>query len=352
MFCKKCGHERTGNEKFCPVCGTPYPKVEESTTAPASSENETKVQDNSSQPQFCKKCGTKQEPGQKFCPVCGEPYLDENGKPYPKGMRKDIIETKGKILSTVDNMSEKGKDTSKKIAKKMVVAKDSLNQSAKRLKPMLSEGSDKIETVKKEFKDKGAKTVVKEFLDNSDKTALWGRIIAVAATIAFFIFKAGFHASWMWLICIVAMLVLAFYPQKHIKSSKKQFVGVALLAFCVLLVGPGNGSRDYDSGASYNNEESSDGESDNSYQAYQADVDKLKEEIEAQSEVVEQLEPTYSAILQQAGGLMIATQTNPSICEKFRDEVNKYEDLCSQAATLCDKNGDHEQAQYFSLNYS
>lgn len=26
MFCKKCGHERQGGEKFCPVCGTPFPE--------------------------------------------------------------------------------------------------------------------------------------------------------------------------------------------------------------------------------------------------------------------------------------------------------------------------------------
>ena len=25
MFCKKCGHERQEGEKFCPVCGTPFP---------------------------------------------------------------------------------------------------------------------------------------------------------------------------------------------------------------------------------------------------------------------------------------------------------------------------------------
>ena len=25
MYCKKCGHERQAGEKFCPVCGTPFP---------------------------------------------------------------------------------------------------------------------------------------------------------------------------------------------------------------------------------------------------------------------------------------------------------------------------------------
>lgn len=26
MFCKKCGHKRENGEKFCPVCGTPFPR--------------------------------------------------------------------------------------------------------------------------------------------------------------------------------------------------------------------------------------------------------------------------------------------------------------------------------------
>ena len=26
MYCKKCGHERQAGEKFCPVCGTPFPE--------------------------------------------------------------------------------------------------------------------------------------------------------------------------------------------------------------------------------------------------------------------------------------------------------------------------------------
>ncbi len=26
MFCKNCGHERQAGEKFCPVCGTPFPE--------------------------------------------------------------------------------------------------------------------------------------------------------------------------------------------------------------------------------------------------------------------------------------------------------------------------------------
>ncbi len=58
---------------------------------------------------FCKKCGTKQKDGQKFCPKCGEPYLDENGKPYLKGVRKDIQDAKEKLTSKVDELTQQGK---------------------------------------------------------------------------------------------------------------------------------------------------------------------------------------------------------------------------------------------------
>lgn len=34
MFCTKCGHERQANEQFCPVCGTPYPSIQESPLPP------------------------------------------------------------------------------------------------------------------------------------------------------------------------------------------------------------------------------------------------------------------------------------------------------------------------------
>jgi hypothetical protein len=34
MFCKKCGHERQGGEKFCPVCGTPFPEEDGNQVVP------------------------------------------------------------------------------------------------------------------------------------------------------------------------------------------------------------------------------------------------------------------------------------------------------------------------------
>lgn len=56
---------------------------------------------------FCKKCGKEQTAGQKFCPVCGEPYLDENGKPYLKGFKKDIQDAKEKVSDRIDEISQK-----------------------------------------------------------------------------------------------------------------------------------------------------------------------------------------------------------------------------------------------------
>ena len=58
---------------------------------------------------YCKKCGKEQQEGQKFCPVCGEPFLDENGKPYLKGIRKDMQDAKEKMASKVDELTQQGK---------------------------------------------------------------------------------------------------------------------------------------------------------------------------------------------------------------------------------------------------
>ena len=69
MFCKKCGYERTGNEKFCPVCGTQFPIDKGNVASFATSTGNAKHLEENAQLHFCKKCGTKQAPGQKFCPV-------------------------------------------------------------------------------------------------------------------------------------------------------------------------------------------------------------------------------------------------------------------------------------------
>ena len=58
---------------------------------------------------YCKKCGTEQHNGQKFCPKCGEPFLDENGKPYLKGFRKDLQDAKEKMTSKADELTKQGR---------------------------------------------------------------------------------------------------------------------------------------------------------------------------------------------------------------------------------------------------
>jgi len=58
---------------------------------------------------YCKKCGTEQKDGQKFCPKCGEPFLDENGKPYQKGIKKDLQDAKDKLASKAEELTQQGK---------------------------------------------------------------------------------------------------------------------------------------------------------------------------------------------------------------------------------------------------
>lgn len=95
---------------------------------------------------FCKKCGKEQTAGQKFCPVCGEPYLDENGKPYLKGFKKDIQDAKGKMSEKIDKLTQNGKHIGEQVKEK---TKEYVNEGQKYSNNFSSQLDETIEKVKK-----------------------------------------------------------------------------------------------------------------------------------------------------------------------------------------------------------
>ena len=95
---------------------------------------------------FCKKCGKEQTAGQKFCPVCGEPYLDENGKPYMKGFKKDIQDVKGKVSDKIDKLTQNGKHIGEQLKEK---TKEYVNEGQKYSNNISSQLDETIEKVKK-----------------------------------------------------------------------------------------------------------------------------------------------------------------------------------------------------------
>lgn len=58
---------------------------------------------------YCKKCGHKQAEGEKFCPVCGEPFLDENGKPYTRGLCNNLSGAEEKTAPIVVPTAAQGR---------------------------------------------------------------------------------------------------------------------------------------------------------------------------------------------------------------------------------------------------
>ena len=58
MKCRECGHEFSGNAKFCPDCGKP------------ASLGSNKVN--------CRKCNYELESNLKYCPECGESVRSDN----------------------------------------------------------------------------------------------------------------------------------------------------------------------------------------------------------------------------------------------------------------------------------
>ncbi len=59
MKCRECGHEFSGNVKFCPECGKPV------------SMGSNKVN--------CRKCNYELEGNLKYCPECGEHVRSDYG---------------------------------------------------------------------------------------------------------------------------------------------------------------------------------------------------------------------------------------------------------------------------------
>jgi uncharacterized Zn finger protein (UPF0148 family) len=172
---------------------------------------------------FCKKCGTEQKDGQKFCPKCGEPFLDENGKPYLKGFKKDMQDAKDKLASKVDELTQQGK--------KLVDEK---------VQPHLNEKIDELKKVDWEGKKEESVKSIEGFFSNTDKLRKATIGIAIVAVLWFFIFNHGFSASWTWWLFAIAFIVAAFYKMEakdeHDALNKARWsLGLAVILGLVLV---------------------------------------------------------------------------------------------------------------------
>ena len=172
---------------------------------------------------FCKKCGTEQKDGQKFCPKCGEPFLDENGKPYLKGFKKDMQDAKDKLASKVDELTQQGK--------KLVDEK---------VQPHLNEKIDELKKVDWEEKKNESVKTIEGFFSNTNKLRKATIGIAIVAVLWFFIFNHGFSASWTWWLFAIAFIVAAFYKMEakdeHDALNKARWsLGLAVILGLVLV---------------------------------------------------------------------------------------------------------------------
>ena len=180
---------------------------------------------------FCKKCGTEQKDGKKYCPKCGEPFLDENGKPYLKGIRKDLQEAKDKLASKADELTQQGK--------KLVEEK---------VQPQLTDKIDELKKVDWEGKKNDSLKTMEGFFSNADKLRKATIAVAVFAVLWFFVFNHGFSASWTWWLFAIVFVVAAFYKaeskDKVDELNKARWsLGLAvLLGFVFLFHSPSSSS--------------------------------------------------------------------------------------------------------------
>lgn len=183
---------------------------------------------------YCKKCGTEQEEGQKFCPKCGEPFLDENGKPYLKGIRKDMQNAKDKLATKAEELTQKGK--------KFIDEK---------VQPQLNEKIEEAKNTDWNKKQAEAISFIIEFIKDPSKIRLATKILACIFVLWFFI-KVGFSASILWYVLISAILFLAFIEPKAIKEgtmlSKYMYIGACFALMLIVALGGKKGRSDNSSG--------------------------------------------------------------------------------------------------------
>lgn len=166
---------------------------------------------------FCKKCGKEQKDGQKFCPKCGEPFLDENGKPYLKGFRKGVQDTKDDVVSKTKEISQRGK--------KFV---------DERVRPQLSNTIESLKTTDWHEKKEDVSSQLKDFLNNPSKLGTITKAISILFVVLFFL-KTGFSISVLWYFVIGALLFIAFKGISFLKYDrlKSQYITTAC---CILLM--------------------------------------------------------------------------------------------------------------------
>lgn len=68
---------------------------------------------------FCKRCGHKRLDGEKFCPVCGMPFPDENGNLYKRGVNKGIQDLQEKVKEQKERLTDGFIESKKKFSDKV-----------------------------------------------------------------------------------------------------------------------------------------------------------------------------------------------------------------------------------------
>lgn len=274
MFCKKCGNEQKNGENFCSKCGTPF--LEESVSIKETDSNgkkEEKIE--ASKVQYCKKCGRQQVNGQKFCLQCGTPYLDKNGKPYLKGLKKDIVETKERMNAAVDDLSQKGREFGEQLVQKGKGVRETMSQKGKELGEQFAQKSKELgvtmsqkgkeinekiseashQGIKRLEKDKNftqeeqANNTIEVTEESKNKTVSLAKIAGIIGCILILapFFITGFGFNWFWYLVIVGVVVftLAMFGVEGKEISdysmvKTTFIGFLVVGCIMYLWGPLN----------------------------------------------------------------------------------------------------------------
>ncbi|MBR3455625.1 MAG: zinc-ribbon domain-containing protein [Bacteroidaceae bacterium] len=248
MYCPKCGNELEGGEKFCAKCGASLLDLD---NVVEHAPKEQKQQDFSRDPLNPHADGIKpKKHAKEINGVDGE--VDGSRETIVDDHINDECATQKEESSDAKNHSIKEFAFFASFVEKFAdIVKQTKKFYSKTIQPKLVTGFNDLKNTDWNTKKEGLKKHAVEFYHNDKKMRITLMVLAIMSVLLFFIFKAGFSASFWWYLVCISVLVFAFYYQKFLSADKfpmkTRFLMVTMLSLILILAGPGKnqGNSEY-----------------------------------------------------------------------------------------------------------
>ena len=248
MYCPKCGNELEGGEKFCAKCGASLLELDNVVEHAPEEQNQQDFYRDPLNPQAD---GFKpKKHAMEINGVDGE--VDGSRETIVDDHINDECATQKEESSDAKNVSIKEFAFLGSFIDKLAdIVKQTKILYSKTIQPKLVTGFNHLKNTDWNTKKEGLKKHAVEFYHNDKKMRITLMVLAILSVLLFFIFKAGFSASFWWYFVCISVLVFAFYYQKFLSADKfpmkTRFLMVTMLSLILILAGPGKnqGNSEY-----------------------------------------------------------------------------------------------------------